>query len=48
METIEKLKILCFSHENPTIQTLYQEYLGHPLSETAHHLLHTDQRKWTL
>lgn len=37
-----------FSHENPTIQTLYQEYLGHPLSETAHHLLHTDQRKWTL
>ncbi len=23
-----------FSHENPTIQTLYQEYLGHPLSET--------------
>ncbi|MFR4756904.1 MAG: iron hydrogenase small subunit [Evtepia gabavorous] len=37
-----------FSHENPTIQTLYQEYLGHPLSETAHDLLHTDQRKRTL
>lgn len=29
-----------FSHENPDIQTLYKEYLGKPLSEKAHHLLH--------
>ena len=39
---------ICFSHENPDVQALYQEYLGQPLSEKAHHLLHTDQRTWTL
>ena len=37
-----------FSHENPDVQALYREYLGQPLSEKAHHLLHTDQRIWTL
>jgi iron only hydrogenase large subunit-like protein len=29
------------SHENPDIQRLYQEFLGEPLSHTAHELLHT-------
>ena len=29
------------SHENPDIQKLYKEFLGAPLSEKAHHLLHT-------
>jgi NADP-reducing hydrogenase subunit HndD len=29
------------SHENPYIQKLYEEYLGKPLSEKAHQLLHT-------
>lgn len=29
------------SHENPYITTLYEEFLGKPLSEKAHHLLHT-------
>lgn len=37
-----------FSHENPDVQALYREYLGQPLSEKAHHLLHTDQRTWPL
>ena len=37
-----------FSHETPDVQALYREYLGQPLSEKAHHLLHTDQRTWTL
>ncbi len=32
---------LRFSHENPDIQTLYRAYLKAPLSERAHHLLHT-------
>ena len=35
-----------FSHENPEIQTLYQEYLGAPLGEKSHHLLHTDHNAW--
>jgi NADH-quinone oxidoreductase subunit G len=29
------------SHENPYVQQLYREFLGKPLSEKAHHLLHT-------
>ena len=29
------------SHENPYITKLYEEYLGKPLSEKSHHLLHT-------
>ncbi|MFA6335104.1 MAG: NADH-dependent [FeFe] hydrogenase, group A6 [Bacteroidales bacterium] len=29
------------SHENPYIIKLYEEFLGHPLSEKSHHLLHT-------
>ncbi len=29
------------SHENPAIQKLYEEFLGQPLGEQSHHLLHT-------
>ena len=29
------------SHENPSIQEIYKEFLGKPGSEKAHHLLHT-------
>ncbi len=29
------------SHENPYIKELYERFLGHPLSEKAHKLLHT-------
>ena len=29
------------SHENPDIIKLYEEYLGKPLGEKSHHLLHT-------
>ncbi|MBQ9628028.1 MAG: iron hydrogenase small subunit [Synergistaceae bacterium] len=39
---------LRFSHENPSIIQCYKEYLGEPLGEKSHHLLHTDQSKWEL
>ena len=29
------------SHENPYIKMIYEEFLGKPLSEKSHHLLHT-------
>ena len=45
---LDRASAVRFSHENPDIQTLYREYFGQPLSEAAHHLLHTDQRQWTL
>ncbi|MEG0354207.1 MAG: NADH-dependent [FeFe] hydrogenase, group A6 [Lachnospiraceae bacterium] len=33
------------SHENPSIQKLYDDYLGAPGSEKAHHILHTSYVK---
>jgi len=29
------------SHENPSITAIYEKFLGEPLSERSHHLLHT-------
>ncbi|MBS1445159.1 MAG: 2Fe-2S iron-sulfur cluster binding domain-containing protein [Odoribacter sp.] len=37
----DRNKPLRKSHENPYILKLYEEYLGKPMSEKAHHLLHT-------
>jgi len=37
----DKRKPLRKSHENPSIQRLYEEFLGTPLGEMSHHLLHT-------
>ena len=39
--TEDERKTLRLSHENPDIQALYNEFLGEPGSEKAHHLLHT-------
>lgn len=33
------------SHQNPDVKKLYQNFLGKPLSEKAHHLLHTHYHK---
>ncbi len=37
-----------FSHENPTVQMTYEEYLGTPNSHRAHELLHTEAENWDL
>jgi iron-only hydrogenase group A len=34
-------KQMRMSHENPAVATLYKDFLGQPLSEKSHHLLHT-------
>lgn len=39
---------LRFSHENPAVQALYQEYLDAPYSEKAEHLLHCDHFAWQM
>lgn len=40
---------LRFSHENPDVLGLYQEFLEEPNSEKAHHLLHSDHTDdWTM
>ncbi len=33
------------SHENPEIQAIYKEFLGEPLGEKSHHLLHTHYKE---
>ena len=45
---IDSGKSIRFSHENPTVQMTYEEYLGEPMSHRAHELLHTDAESWTL
>ena len=40
--------VIRFSHENPSIKEVYQEFLGQPNSERAHHLLHTDHHAWKM
>ena len=37
---LDKRRTVRFSHENPEIKKLYADYLGKPLSEKAHKLLH--------
>ncbi len=39
---LDEQREMRFSHENPEIQRLYEEYLGAPLSERCHELLHTE------
>ena len=39
---------LRFSHENPSIKAIYEDYLTKPLSERSHHLLHTDHHAWNM
>ena len=41
----DERKQLRQSHENPAIQALYSEFLGKPLGEKSHHLLHTDYKQ---
>jgi NADP-reducing hydrogenase subunit HndD len=37
----DERKVIRKSHENPEIQKLYADFLGKPLGEMSHHLLHT-------
>ena len=45
---LDKGEALRFSHENPDVQALYRDYLGKPLGEKSHHLLHTDHLAWEM
>ena len=39
--SIDEKSTIRKSHENPVLKKIYEEYLGEPLGERAHHLLHT-------
>ncbi len=46
--TMDKGMKLRFSHENPSVKMIYEEYYGEPLSHKAHELLHTDHFGWDM
>jgi NADP-reducing hydrogenase subunit HndD len=37
----DECKVIRKSHENPSIQKLYEDYLGEPGGHLSHRLLHT-------
>ena len=43
---LDRTNPLRFSHENPAVLKVYEEYFGKPLSHKAHELLHTDHFSW--
>jgi NADH-quinone oxidoreductase subunit G len=45
---LDRASAIRYSHENPAIVKLYQEYLGAALSHRAHELLHVDHRGWSM
>ena len=45
---LDKNAKIRYSHENPDVIALYQEYLEKPLGEISHHLLHTDHFAWEM
>ena len=45
---LDQSELLRFSHENPDVKALYKDYLGAPLGEKSHHLLHTDHNAWQM
>jgi iron-only hydrogenase group A len=42
---IDKSESIRASHHNPAIQRIYREFLGEPLSDKSHQLLHTHYQK---
>lgn len=45
---IDKNSKIRFSHENPSVQLTYDEYLEKPNSHIAHNLLHTNLKEWDM
>ena len=45
---LDKVNNLRYSHENPSVQKLYRDYLGEPLGHLSHELLHTDHEAWEM
>lgn len=43
---LDKANPVRFSHENPAVQALYQEFLGEPLGHKSEQLLHTNHSVW--
>ncbi len=45
---LDQASELRYSHENPDVIALYNQYLVKPLGLKSHHLLHTDITEWSI
>lgn len=45
---LDKENPIRFSHENPEVKKLYDEFLGEPVGEKSEELLHTDHLAWDM
>ena len=45
---LDKNAEIRYSHENADVIALYDKFLKKPLSERAHHLLHTNHFAWEM
>ncbi len=45
---LDRQASLRFSHENPAVLKVYQDYFEKPLGHRSHQLLHTDHEAWTM
>lgn len=48
LRTLDETAPIRFSHENPDVIRLYDEFMEKPLSHKAHMLLHTDHQAWEM
>lgn len=48
LHSLDEKAVLRFSHENPCVLKLYEDFLEKPLSHKAHMLLHTDHNAWEM
>ena len=48
LRNLDSASVIRFSHENPFIKTVYEEYLEKPNSHIAHELLHTSHQEWDI
>ena len=46
--SIDKKSPVRFSHENPEVRAIYNQYFHKPLSHRSHELLHTDLTAWKM
>lgn len=48
LHNLDEKAAIRFSHENPSVLKLYEDFLEKPLSHKAHMLLHTDHNAWEM
>ena len=48
LRELDEKSELRFSHENPDVIRMYEEYFQKPLGHKSHKLLHTDHDAWEM